>query len=314
MRALKDLAISTVRSVEAESTMTISSAKRTLARVRGRLCSSFFVMMATDSRGGIERTPRGFDLAICCFSFALSRRWKNGARVVALDQESVMAGSPRCSRSRRSSRVLRSSPVLGNVKRLVASFHSSLKLVATAEIQIWRTGVFGVTTNLLDPFSKMMFMTPLLSSNSKLPESSSALMRDCLSDSRARSDSRRKVASSIRLIFPSVLDEGFGVANGGRSSGGSSGTMFPSAVGCRIVMEAKGVMEQAVRNRHSGVNSILLQLARLTRRGISDARSRQYPPPCLPSQKNPCCANACPPYPCLYPRFIAITEERSRRH
>ncbi len=32
-----------------------------------------------------------------------------------------------------------------------------------AEIQIWRTGVLGVTTNLLEPSSKMMFMTPLLS-------------------------------------------------------------------------------------------------------------------------------------------------------
>ncbi len=112
-------------------------------------------------------------------------------------QGRVMVGSLRCSRRRRWVRVLRSSPVLGRAKAWVDSDQSSLKLVAWAEIQTWRMGVLGVMTNLEEPFSKMMFMTPLLSSNSKPESSSSAAMRDCLRDSRARSDSRRKVASSI---------------------------------------------------------------------------------------------------------------------
>ncbi len=47
--APNDLAISTVRSVEPESTTTISSAKRTLASVRARFSSSFSVMIATES-------------------------------------------------------------------------------------------------------------------------------------------------------------------------------------------------------------------------------------------------------------------------
>src|SRR5271155_4963445 len=41
-------AISTVLSVEPESTTTISFAQRTLSRVRRRLAASFFVMMATE--------------------------------------------------------------------------------------------------------------------------------------------------------------------------------------------------------------------------------------------------------------------------
>src|ERR1700732_1141198 len=47
--APNDLAISTVRSVEPESTTTISSATRTLASVRARLSASLRVMIATES-------------------------------------------------------------------------------------------------------------------------------------------------------------------------------------------------------------------------------------------------------------------------
>ena len=93
-------------------------------------------------------------------------------------------------------RGLRASPVLGRMKAEAGSDQSSLKLVDWAEIQIWRTGVLGVKTNFAAPSSKRTLRTPLLSSASK-PPSSSASMRDCLRDSRARSDSRRKVASSI---------------------------------------------------------------------------------------------------------------------
>ncbi len=45
----KEVAISTVRSVEPESTTMSSLAQRTLARVRPRLASSSRVMMATES-------------------------------------------------------------------------------------------------------------------------------------------------------------------------------------------------------------------------------------------------------------------------
>src|ERR1035437_4371782 len=86
--------------------------------------------------------------------------------------------------------------VFGRANAWAASGPSSLKLVACAEIHIWRTGVFGVTTNLLEPFSKMMFMTPLLSSNSKPPDPSSAAIIACFRVSRAVSDSRRNLASS----------------------------------------------------------------------------------------------------------------------
>ena len=54
--ASKDWAISRVRSVEPESTTTISSANCTLARVRARFASSLKVMMATESVGGIVGT------------------------------------------------------------------------------------------------------------------------------------------------------------------------------------------------------------------------------------------------------------------
>src|ERR1700726_701219 len=47
--APNDLAISTVRSLEPESTTTISSANRTLASVRARLSASLSVMIATES-------------------------------------------------------------------------------------------------------------------------------------------------------------------------------------------------------------------------------------------------------------------------
>ena len=75
------------------------------------------------------------------------------------------------------------------------SDQSSLKLVVRAEIQIWRTGVCGVKTNLVPPSSKRTLRTPFFSSASK-PNSSSAAMRDCLRDSRAWSERRRKVGSS----------------------------------------------------------------------------------------------------------------------
>src|SRR5271163_3762052 len=124
-------------------------------------------------------------------------------KFTARDYGRVMEGSLRCSRRRRWVRVLRSSPVLERAKACTLSDQSSLKLVAWAEIQTWRMGVLGVMTNFEEPFSKMMFMTPLLSSNSKPALSSSAAMRDCLRVSRARSDSRRKVASSIMgLVYP----------------------------------------------------------------------------------------------------------------
>ena len=50
--AWKDAAISTVRSVEPQSTTMISSAKGTLARLRGRLASSLSVMIATERVDG----------------------------------------------------------------------------------------------------------------------------------------------------------------------------------------------------------------------------------------------------------------------
>ncbi len=59
--AWKDSAMARVRSVEPESTMTISSAKATLARVRWRLASSFSVMIATDSNGGVILCPASLD-------------------------------------------------------------------------------------------------------------------------------------------------------------------------------------------------------------------------------------------------------------
>ena len=126
-------------------------------------------------------------------------------------QGRVMVGSSSCSRRRRWVSDLRSSPDLGRMKVLEASLNSSLKLVERAEIQTWRTGVLGVTTNLLEPSSKMMFMTPLLSSNSKRGSSvvSAAAMRDCLRASRERSDWRRKVASSIMDLVYLVWVEGY---------------------------------------------------------------------------------------------------------
>jgi len=121
---------------------------------------------------------------------------------------------------------LRSSPVFGSVKACAVSDQSSLKLLAWAEIQTWRMGVLGVMTNLEEPFSKMMFMTPLLSSNSKVPSSSSAAMSDCLRDSRARSDSRRKVGfvdhgsslAGLVLRIPRRVRPGRRRVRGGRES------------------------------------------------------------------------------------------------
>jgi len=55
--ALKEAAISRVRSVEPESTTMISSANWTLVRVRARLASSLSVMMATESVGDMGWTP-----------------------------------------------------------------------------------------------------------------------------------------------------------------------------------------------------------------------------------------------------------------
>ena len=70
--------------------MTISSANWTLASVRERLCASFFVIMATDSKGGIkEKSPEGWCVMhvdsflswekqqeLGCRSFALCSRSK----------------------------------------------------------------------------------------------------------------------------------------------------------------------------------------------------------------------------------------------
>ena len=45
------------------------------------------------------------------------------------------------------------SPVFSRTKPPTASDQESLKLVVSAEIQIWRTGVFGLMTNLVSSAS-----------------------------------------------------------------------------------------------------------------------------------------------------------------
>src|ERR1035438_7933505 len=57
--ALNERAISVVRSVDAESRMTISSANCTLDKVRARFASSFLVMMATESVCGGDNGVKG---------------------------------------------------------------------------------------------------------------------------------------------------------------------------------------------------------------------------------------------------------------
>ena len=180
-----------VRSVEPESTTTIWSANHTLASVRARFASSFLVMMATESVCviGVKFLP------VCAL---IARHF------MMLRLRAVYTGSAECDRGiaemlaqqaldERHQRLAG----LGKHERARGLVPIDLKLVVWADIQIWRTGVLGVTTNLLDPSSNKMLLAPLLSSNSKLPEASSAAISACFNDSRARSDSRRKVVSSI---------------------------------------------------------------------------------------------------------------------
>jgi hypothetical protein len=78
-----------------------------------------------------------------------------------------------------------------------ASSQLSLKLVESAEIQIWRTGALGVITNLPGGSSKATFKTPFCSSTSKpASTSSSRRIRCCISESRAASATRRNCNSS----------------------------------------------------------------------------------------------------------------------
>jgi len=100
------------------------------------------------------------------------------------DYFSVTACSPNCSFIKRLTSFLKPSPVLGRTKSFFAGDQSSLKLVESAEIQIWRAGEFGEITNLLGGSSKLMCNAPELSSTSKSasPSASNKLRFNASSD------------------------------------------------------------------------------------------------------------------------------------
>ena len=56
----------------------------------------------------------------------------------------------------------RTSPVRGKTNAAASASQSSLKLVESAEIHIWRTGAFGVITNLHGRFFKQNVQHPVL--------------------------------------------------------------------------------------------------------------------------------------------------------
>src|SRR5580700_11385510 len=72
---------------------------------------------------------------------------------------SVTVSSPNCWLIKRETKGFNSSPVFVNTKARFASDQSSLKLVASAEIHICRTGALGEMTNR-EPSSKEMCRAP----------------------------------------------------------------------------------------------------------------------------------------------------------
>src|SRR5271165_2148634 len=87
---------------------------------------------------------------------------------------SVTVPSPICSLIRRATSGFKPSPVLPKTKLAFSSDQSSLKLVESAEIQIWRTGALGEITNFAGGSSKLMCNAPAFSSTSNSASPSAA--------------------------------------------------------------------------------------------------------------------------------------------
>src|ERR1700720_3859587 len=107
---------------------------------------------------------------------------------------SVTSSSPSCWLINRATSALSLSPVLDNTKSCSASDQSSLKLVASAEIQICRTGALGEITNLL-PSSKEMWSAPGWPATSRSADSSASIS-DFFKELSAASARLRKSFSS----------------------------------------------------------------------------------------------------------------------